>query len=104
MSIRHSPIRPSTSFVVLVFDWLVFAASLDHFDNWLPATICGALATMLVVAIIERRAGASLGHMSWNSVLAGSIVAVPLPLLGTLFAVTGLIWSALTHRHEQRAQ
>jgi hypothetical protein len=96
-------LRISSSVAILCFDWAVFAITLSRVHDWPYATVFGSFGAALTVALMEQWSGATFTQVALRAVIAGAIVALPLPLLGTLVAVTFLIWSAVAHADAHRA-
>jgi hypothetical protein len=104
VTVRPSPLRVSTSVAILAFDWVLLALNLStHVHEFAYSTLLGACATALTVAFIEQTHDASWQQVSVRATVAGALVAVPLPLLGTVVALTFLVWSGLAHAQAQRA-
>lgn len=99
MTARRSPLRVSSSLAILVFDWLVYAITMSsHARDWPYATIFGAFGAMVTVAILEQK-DATFTQVLLRALVAGAVVAVPLPLLGTVVAAAFLIWSVVGQSH-----
>ncbi len=104
MTVRPSPLRMSTSLAILVFDWLVFALNMTtHLRDFTYSTALGACAAALTVALIEQHNDATSLQLVVRATVAGAIVAVPLPMLGTAVALVFMFWSALVHVQSQRS-
>ncbi len=101
MSTRHSPLRIASSLAILAFDWIIFAISITHIRYWQTANVVGAAATALVVALVERHAGATRNQLWLRGILGGLVVAMPLPVLGTVVALVSLLWSAFARDRGQ---
>lgn len=102
MTIRPSPLRVSTSIAILVFDWAVFAITLSHAQSWAHATLFGAFATALAVAVTEQWHETPFHLLMLRALLAGAVVALPLPLAGSVLALICLAWSAVARLQSAR--
>jgi len=90
------PLTTLSSFVVLLLDWTLFAFIVQAPNAAALATLVAVGSTTLAVSLCERRTAENRFAPRWMRALgAGIAVAIPLPMYGTLLALTCVAWSLL---------
>lgn len=107
MGTRHTafPLRKSESIVAALSDWLTFAITVGATaDQYWSITLTGAGLAFVTCWLIEGEDGEGFTRLRFARALgAGVIVAVPLPILGTLTAAAALSWGRLQSVLARRA-
>jgi hypothetical protein len=79
-------------------DWLVYAINMATwgFEFW-AVDIAGALFACVLAATAEGALASAPAGRAWlKGLIVALIVAVPLPLLGSVVALAGLAWHLVT--------
>jgi hypothetical protein len=99
MGVRQTafPMRAPEALAVALSDWLAFALSASSADaQYWAINLSGAGLAFVTCWLIEGEDGEGFRRQRAGRALGGAaIVAVPLPVLGTLAAVAALSWSWL---------
>jgi hypothetical protein len=104
MSNRKAPLQLTSSLTILALDWVVYAMTMiSHVHALLAATLFGALATLVVVTRLENNAGSSLQAALGKALFASLAVAVPLPVIGSLVGIVGIVWHFASERDGSHA-
>ena len=89
------PLHTYSVLAILACDWLVYAANmLTALDALTTVVVVGSLAAGVLCGGLERHiAGATLPSAFGTASFVALLIALPLPILGTLLsALAGLWW------------
>jgi hypothetical protein len=91
--------HPASGVVILGLDWLIFGTDLMTGFLALPVmcVLAFCFSFMLLIAIQRKWAGNSLPTAAWKAALGAFLVAIPLPITGTLLGAAILTLSGLPH-------
>lgn len=107
MGLRHIvfPLRTPEALAVALSDWLVFAlAAAAARDQYWAINAAGAGLAFVTCWLIEGEDGEGVRRLRFARALgAAAVVAVPLPVLGTLTALAALSWGWLSGVLRRRA-
>jgi hypothetical protein len=107
MGTRHTafPLRTSEAVVAALSDWLTFALTVgSSSEQYWAINLTGAGLAFVTCWLIEGEDGGGFTRLRFARALgAAAIVAVPLPVLGTLTAAAALSWSRLQGARRRRA-
>lgn len=94
-----SPLGIASSFIVITFDWALFALVSAQPQRALLTTVLAALLVTLATYLLERdAAGVEFAPRAARALGAGVAVALPLPLYGSLLGAAAGVWTWLAGR------
>lgn len=89
MERANAPLTLGTCLTMLVTDWTIYSATLlSYADALWTATVSGAVVAFILVALFE---GGS-DHPLSKALAAALAVAIPLPMVGSVVSLVGLVW------------
>lgn len=97
-SLRKCPLHVASLGTLLFADLLVYAINMSTrgFEFW-AVDISGAIFACVLAATAEGAlASASAGRAWPKGLLVGLLVAIPMPLVGSVVALAGLGWHLVT--------
>lgn len=102
---RTCPLSIASALVMLAVDWLVYAINVATwgFEFW-AVNLGGAALACVLAATAEGSFDHSSVRGAWGRGLAvGALVAIPLPVVGSVAAVLVLGWQLVIARARRRA-
>jgi len=91
------PLSAGSALSLIAVDWFIYASTmLLGLPGLSLGTALGALAAGLATLRFEGRAGQTSNAMQWTKAAASAVlVAIPLPIMGSVVGLAALVWRAL---------
>lgn len=103
MTSHKAPLQLASCFSIIALDVLVYAATmLFHVHGFVAISLFGALLALALVSSFESRAGSSPLHALTKGAIGSVAVAIPLPIVGTLVGLAGILWHWTAERRSSR--
>lgn len=102
---RTCPLHVASALTLLAVDWLVYAINVATwgFEFW-AVNLGGAALACLMAAIAEGSFDHASVRGAWGKgLLIGALVAIPLPIVGSVAALAALGWHLFDARARRRA-
>jgi len=92
------PLSAGSALSLIVVDWFIYASTmLEGLPGLSLGTLLGAVAAGWATLRFEGRAGQASTSMQWAKAAASAVlVAMPLPLLGSVVGLVALVWRVMS--------